>query len=79
MRSWGILIGMGMALGAVVGANERKFFADDPVWEDNDRIETPARPARIELSGVYDRFHHTFRKNRALGRGRKREHPGRGT
>ena len=64
MRSWGILIGMGMALGAVVGANERKFFADDPVWEDNDRIETPARPARIELSGVYDRFHHTFRKNR---------------
>ena len=61
MRLWGMLIGVGMALGVVaIAADERRFFTDDPVWVDNDRIDTPNRPATIELSDLYDRLHHTF-------------------
>jgi len=37
-----------------------KFYPDDPVWEDNDRLDTPEQPAELELSDIYDRFSHIF-------------------
>ena len=61
MRSWGMVIGLGLALAAAaVDADDPKFFADDPVWVDADRIDTPFKPATIALSDLYDRLHHTF-------------------
>ncbi len=38
----------------------QKFYPDDPLTEDNDRLDTPAKPAEIELSDYFDRFGHMF-------------------
>ncbi|MFQ5793395.1 MAG: hypothetical protein ACE5JI_23230, partial [Acidobacteriota bacterium] len=36
----------------------QKFYPDDPLLDDNDRLETPGKPAELELSQLYDRFGH---------------------
>ena len=38
---------------------EQKFYADDPLKEES-QIDTPDKPAAIELSDLYDRLKHTF-------------------
>ena len=61
MRVWGMAIGLvGLVTVSTLGADDRKFFRDDPVWVDHDRIDTPVQPAVIELSDLYDRLRHTF-------------------
>lgn len=40
-----------------VGA--QKFYADDPVWEDDDRLPIP-KPLPIERSDLYDLLFHSF-------------------
>ncbi len=34
------------------------FYPDDPLRVDQDRLDTPAQPAPVELSDLYDRFSH---------------------
>lgn len=34
------------------------FYPDDPLRADRDHLDTPVRPAEIELSDLYDRFSH---------------------
>lgn len=61
MRVWGTVIGfVGLVAVVTLGADDRKFFRDDPIWVDDDRIDTPIQPAVIELSDLYDRLRHTF-------------------
>ena len=48
----------GLTAGA--GAQERKFYPDDPLRLDRDTLDTPEQPAEIELSDMYDRFGHIF-------------------
>ena len=43
---------------AVPSAQERKFYPDDPLLVDNDRLDVPAEPAEISLSDMFDRFGH---------------------
>lgn len=38
------------------------FYHDDPVWQDQDRVDTPVRPNPIELSDYYDALSHTFHR-----------------
>ena len=40
------------------GAQERKFYPDDPLLADNDMLDVPDEPAEISLSDMYDRFGH---------------------
>ncbi len=46
----------------VVAAQEAgpKFYPDDPLLSDNDRVDTPAQPSEVELSDLFDRFGHIF-------------------
>ncbi len=44
---------------APVGA--QKFYPDDPLLVDDDKLDVPAKPAEIELSDMYDRFGHMFK------------------
>ena len=61
MRLWGTTTGLVLAVAVtVVHADERKFYGDDPVRYDDDRLDTPRGPAPIELSDLYDRLRHTF-------------------
>ncbi|HXV60958.1 MAG TPA: hypothetical protein VEK15_09710 [Vicinamibacteria bacterium] len=49
-------------LGPVRGeAHEPKFFPDDPLVVDNDRLDVPTQPEAIALSDLYDRFGHMFK------------------
>ena len=41
-----------------LGAQERKFYPDDPLLADNDMLDVPDEPAEISLSDMYDRFGH---------------------
>ena len=52
--------GMAVVLGltSAVLAQERKFYPDDPLWVDDDRLPVVEEPAEIELSDLYDRFGH---------------------
>lgn len=38
----------------------QKFYLDDPIWVDLDRLDTPVKPEEVELSDLYDRFGHMF-------------------
>ncbi|HSF17706.1 MAG TPA: hypothetical protein VLK65_19345 [Vicinamibacteria bacterium] len=40
---------------------EPKFFPDDPLLVDNDRLDVPVQPETIALSDLYDRFGHMFK------------------
>ena len=59
MRKLLILAGIVAGLTASVGAQERKFYPDDPLRVDRDTIDTP-EPAEIALGDLYDRFGHIF-------------------
>ena len=48
---------VGFLLGAQT-AETPKFLSDDPLKKDDDRLDTPEKPASIELSDMYDRFGH---------------------
>jgi len=37
-----------------------KFYPDDPLWQDQDELDTPQQPAELELSDLYDRFSNIF-------------------
>jgi hypothetical protein len=39
----------------------RRFYSDDPVLVDGALIDVSEKPAELELSDLYDRFHHIFR------------------
>ena len=61
MRGRGLTTALALALAiAAMDADDRRLFPDDPVWLDDDQIDTPVRPATIALSDLYDRLHHTF-------------------
>jgi len=45
-------------LQATSGAQERKFYPDDPLLADNDMLDVPDEPAEIALSDMFDRFSH---------------------
>ena len=46
------------SLALTPSAQERKFYPDDPLLVDNDRLDVPAEPAEISLSDMFDRFGH---------------------
>ena len=54
-----VIAGIAFGLIATVGAQERKFYPDDPLRLDRDSLDTP-EPAEIELGDLYDRFGHIF-------------------
>ena len=39
----------------------QKFYPDDPLVVDDDKLDVPEKPAEIELSDMYDRFGHMFK------------------
>ena len=39
-------------------AEAQKFYPDDPIQRDNDTLDTPEKPAAIELGDLYDRVSH---------------------
>ncbi len=47
-------------LAVTTGAQQPKFFPDDPVLVDDDRMDVPVEPAEIDLSDMFDRFAHLF-------------------
>ncbi len=54
-----VIAGIVFGLIAATGAQERKFYPDDPLRLDRDTLDTP-EPAEIELGDLYDRFGHIF-------------------
>jgi len=46
-------------LAAPLGA--QKFYPDDPLYVDDDKLDVATKPAEIELSDMYDRFGHMFK------------------
>lgn len=52
-------VGFGL-LQIALGAQERKFYPDDPVLRDLVLLEVPEEPAEVELSDMFDRFGHIF-------------------
>ena len=44
---------------AMVAWGEPRFYPDDPLLKDDDRLDTPKEPAQIKLSDIYDRVSHT--------------------
>ena len=42
----------------VLDAQDRKFYPDDPLWVDDDKLDVPKEPAEIDLSDMFDRFGH---------------------
>ena len=36
----------------------QKFYPDDPLLADNDKVDVPEKPEEIELSDLFDRFGH---------------------
>jgi hypothetical protein len=58
-----VLLAGAVLLSALVEAQDhpgRKFYPDDPLLQDDDRLPVPEKPAEIELSDLYDRFGHIF-------------------
>ena len=51
------LVGLALMY-AAPSAQEPKFYPDDPLLVDNDRLDVPAEPAEISLSDMFDRFGH---------------------
>ncbi len=51
-----LLIGLGAAQ-----VEAQKFYPDDPLLTDNDKLDVPEKPEEIELSDMYDRFGHMFK------------------
>ncbi len=39
-------------------AQAQRFYPDDPIQRDDDSLDTPEKPAGIELGDLYDRFSH---------------------
>ena len=39
-------------------AEAQRFYPDDPIQRDNDNLDTPEKPASIELGDLYDRVSH---------------------
>jgi len=56
-RTITLVVGL-MLLQVAPWAQERKFYPDDPLLVDNDRLDVPAEPAEIALSDLFDRFGH---------------------
>ncbi len=56
------VVAMSIVAVGVAGVSQAgtKFYADDPLLDDFDRLDTPNKPAEIELSDLYDRFGHIF-------------------
>ena len=54
------LIGVVLTVGllAMLEAQQRKFYPDDPLRVDLDTIDISEEPAEIELSDMFDRFGH---------------------
>ncbi len=52
-------MGLGV-LQVAPGAQERKFYPDDPVLRDTVLLDVPEEPAEVELSDMFDRFGHIF-------------------
>ncbi len=48
---------MALFMGAQT-AETPKFLPDDPLKKDDDRLDTPVKPAPVEFSDMYDRFGH---------------------
>ena len=47
-------------LAVTAGAQQPKFFPDDPLIVDDDRLDVPVEPAEVDLSDMFDRFAHIF-------------------
>lgn len=60
MRVTLMAAGLTLALAGAGYTAGYKFYPDDPVREDVDRLDTPDKPAETELSQLFDRFGHTF-------------------
>jgi|TARA_B100002003_G_scaffold222336_1_gene226058 hypothetical protein len=56
-QSVALVVGLAVLV-AVPRAQERKFYSDDPLLVDNDRLDVPTEPAEIALSDMFDRFGH---------------------
>lgn len=56
-RTFTLVVGL-MLLQVAPWAQERKFYPDDPLRVDNDRLDVPDEPAEIALSDMFDRFGH---------------------
>ena len=52
-----IVVGL-LLLQVAPWAQDRKFYADDPLLVDNDMLDVPSEPAEISLSDMFDRFGH---------------------
>lgn len=50
------LLTPGVALGQA-----GKFYPDDPLLADDDKLDVPDKPEELELSDMYDRFGHMFK------------------
>ena len=57
MRLTPILFVAGLLLSRP-NAQAQKFYPDDPIQRDNDSLDTPEKPASIELGDLYDRVSH---------------------
>ncbi len=55
-----ILLGLAafVCLATPSGAQPPKFYPDDPLLVDDDRLDVPHEPEEIELSDMFDRFGH---------------------
>ena len=52
-----LILGL-LLLQAALSAQAQKFYPDDPLLVDKDRLDVPAEPAEIALSDMFDRFGH---------------------
>ena len=63
MMTMGRMLGGLVAVGVfavTAGAQQPKFFPDDPVLVDDGQLDVPVAPAEIDLSDMFDRFAHIF-------------------
>jgi hypothetical protein len=58
MRKAVVLVFAALFVGASPVLKAPKFYPDDPIRSDDDRLDTPQEPAHIDLSDMYDRFGH---------------------
>jgi hypothetical protein len=54
-----VAVGFGL-LQVAPGAQERKFYPDDPVQRDTVLLDVSEEPAEVELSDMFDRLGHIF-------------------
>lgn len=54
-----VLLVVGNAASSVEA--QKKFYPDDPLQVDDDKLDVPEQPNEIELSDMYDRFGHMFK------------------